>query len=107
MKLELSIIERIVLMGILPKEGNFKTMRQLRVLREEIGFSDEETARIKLREENGLVRWDPKETADKMVEMGLNMREALNGILVKLDKEGKLLENMVTLYEKIVGVDPD
>ena len=38
MKLKLSVYERLVLLNILPKEGNFITLKIIRQLREDLSF---------------------------------------------------------------------
>ena len=39
--MKLSVYERLILLNILPKEGNFTTLKTVRVLKERLSFDDE------------------------------------------------------------------
>jgi hypothetical protein len=103
--LELTVVERLTLMQILPKEGNFSTLRSLRELREAIAF-DDDADEFNLREEimpdgNGAIRWDsdhPKEIA-----IPPKALPVIVDALVELDKQKRLTDQHYSLYEKFVG----
>ena len=103
--MELSVVERLTLMQILPKEGSFSTLRSIRELREAIAF-DDDAEEYGLREGmgpdgNGMVRWDkdvPKEIA-----IPPKALPVIVDALVGMDKQKRLTDQHFSLYEKFVG----
>ena len=77
--MELTVRERLVLLGMLPKEANFITLRLMRVLKEDLSFSDDENEKLKFVQLGESLKWDEKE-ADKVVkemEIGETMMNAV------------------------------
>jgi hypothetical protein len=106
--MKLTVLERAILTAILPKEGNFKTLKTVRKLREAVTLSEDE-----------VKKWEPVLTDDKMtwkvlddngnpipqeadVEISELGEELIREALEKMDKENKLKEEHFTLYEKFV-----
>ena len=54
----LSFVDRFALLQVLPVEGSVMTIRILRDLKDELGFSEEEVKKSKLKEVPGGVHWD-------------------------------------------------
>ena len=105
--MELNVAERLTLLGLLPSEGNFITLKLVRKLREELSFSEDEIKTLNLvqnvdAEGNGMVNWNQNENAIKDCNIGDAMTDLIKGKLKGLDKEEKLVENQFTLYEKFV-----
>lgn len=107
MKQKLNIAERIALLNILPYEGNVVTLKIIRDLQNQLGFSEEEMKRFKMkniRKPDGstFAVWDSKYDEKKEIEIG----DAANTIVVEqlklLEKGKKLRMEMLTLYEKFV-----
>lgn len=102
--MELTINERLTLMMILPAEGRYNVLKLLRVLKDELSFNDDEHKQFKIRSENNRIVWDAKagETYVKDVHIGEILSETIQTKLKKLEKNGKLMEGQVSLYEKFV-----
>jgi len=104
MKKNLSVMERLVLLNLLPKEGNFNTLKLIRVARESLSFNDIENQKLKFRQDGGMVVWNPEDAVDIdanfEVEIGDTVNQQIVDELVKLDKEGKLTDEHFSLYEK-------
>ena len=105
----LNVLERLVLLNLLPKEGDFTTLKLVRVAREDLSFNDIENQRLKFiqgsgPEGKGQVSWD--NTAAKEIERDIPLGEMMTikvvEELTKLNKEGKLTDEHFTLYEKFV-----
>ena len=64
--MKLKIIERITLLDILPKEGNFNTLKTLRKLKENISLSEEEVIGINVVQDGNRITWD-NEKAEKVI----------------------------------------
>jgi hypothetical protein len=99
----LSVFERIVLINVLPREGDFRTLKILRELREALAFSEEENAALQFQTgSEGLVRWQAEADVPKDVPIG----EIAHGVIVdtlrRLDASKKLKEEHMGLYERFV-----
>jgi len=135
--MKLTVLERIMLQEILPKEGDFISLKLVRKLREALAFSEKEIAEIAFRTHwkcpkcqkvelsteviecedckiymrpSGEVTWD-NDKAKKIVKdvfMGAKMLALCESTLKKLSDESKLTEQHMSLYAKFVeGADED
>jgi len=104
MKIKLAVFERLVLLNILPKEGNFLTLKIVRKLRENLSFNEEEikALNIKVDPEKGNATWDASKDPNKEVEIGREANKVIVEALEKLDKDEKLTQEHFTLFEKFV-----
>jgi len=100
--MKLEVRERLVLLSILPEQGNFITLKVVRKLRESLSFSEEELKTYKFVQEEGRVSWDDKAEQSKLVEIGTQAKIIIQDALKKLDEEKKLKDEHYTLYEKFV-----
>jgi len=104
--MEFSIGERLTLMLLLPREGDFLSLKLVRALREEVSESlgrDEESG--VLTKEDGLYKWATEQ--DHLVEINLTPKATaiITEALEKLNKQKKLTENHISLYERFVDAD--
>ena len=103
-KVELTLFERIVMMGLLPIEENFITLKIVRELKIELGATEKEYKLadfFKLPSGGMDARsWDavPK----KEIILGDIAKGLIKEALIELDKTKRLTEQHFTLYEKIV-----
>lgn len=103
--MKLTIIERLMALGLLPKEGDFTTLKIVRQVREDLSFSEEEHAALKFEsKEDGVLAWQVDGVAadvlNKEIEIGAKASKVIADSLEKLDKEKKLTEQHFSLYEK-------
>lgn len=105
--MDLTFLERIALLQILPREGAYLTLKIIRVLREDLSFSEDEHTELKFREEGGRMHWDPAVSATKDVAVGEKALDVIVGALKKMDKEGKLTQDYMDLYERFVTSKDD
>lgn len=100
--MELKIRERIVLNMIMePQAGRYDVLKLIRKLREDLSFSESEIKEVNLRaEEGGSFRWDKEFVKD--VEIGEVTMGVIKKQFEKLEKEGKLHETHMDIYEKFV-----
>ena len=100
--MELSVLERLVLLNVLPAEGNFTTLKIVRQLREALSFSEDEHATLQFKQDDKRLAWqDEGQPAD--IEIGSKAQALIVETLEKLDKDGKLTEQHMSLYEKFIG----
>ena len=106
--MELTVLERLVVQALLPKEGNYTTLKLLRVCREALSFDDLENKRLDFKQEGegetAQVRWNEKvgDEIVKNIEFGEVMKLEIIASLKKLEEEKKLRDEHFTIYEKFV-----
>ncbi|MBU2051344.1 MAG: hypothetical protein KKH61_20545 [Gammaproteobacteria bacterium] len=101
--MELNVKERFVLLGMLPKEANFMTLKLMRTLKEALSFDEEEIKVLNFKNEEGRLFWEQNIPVMKSVTIGDFMLELLKKEFKKLDSDGKLTEDHFSLFEKVVG----
>jgi len=104
MKVKLDIMERVVLFNLLPKEGNFMTLKVLRQAKEKIGLDPKELKDCKVKQdpEKGTLTWDADKDPHKEIEFNREVKKIIVDTLEKMDKDGKLSDQHISLYEKFV-----
>ena len=107
--MKVTILDRILLMQILPAESDFATLKIVRGMTEKLGFNAEETKKFKIKtvqNSNGRgssITWEKKhlKTAVDIKLIGAE-RKIIIDALEKLDKEKKATGNHLYLYDKII-----
>ena len=103
--MKLTVKERVILLSVLPGEGDFLSLKLVRKLREDLSFSEEETKMFEMKHDKakGQISWDPNCTGvEKEVEIGLKTYEIIKEALEALNRQKKLQDGMIELYEKFV-----
>ena len=95
-------MERIMLLQILPKEGNFVTLKIIRNLQELLSPSEEEFKKYEINQVGERVTWNEKGKEELDIEIGEKARDIVIDALKKLDDEGKLTQQHLSVYEKFV-----
>lgn len=101
--MKLLVHERLNLMGILPQEGDFTTLKIVRELRESLSFTEEEHAELNFQQEGESIKWTMPEDAEmlnKEIEIGKKAEGIIVAALEKLNEDKKLTEQFFSLYEK-------
>lgn len=102
--MKLAIKERLGLLGLLPKEGNVLTLKIIRDLQQELGFSEEEIKKHKIIQlDSNRVSWEPEKAGkEKDIEIGEKANDVVVLALSKLNKDEKLSLDMLPLYERFI-----
>jgi hypothetical protein len=95
---EFSISERLMLMGILPKEGNVLTVKVVRELRQALEFSAEELEQYGITIKGTRFEW--VKDGLKYVEISAVAKDVIVKALKELDKSGKVNEAQLPLFDK-------
>ncbi len=112
--MKLTILDRIILSNILPKEGTFANLRLLRKVRELLSFDEDENRVLKFRQEGPQMFWEPDRMEDgKLIQIvpdrDFPIGEVVTQLIVtklnELNSQAKLTEQHFSLYEKFVIVD--
>ena len=105
--LNLTVLERLLLLRVLPKQGNLTTLRIVRELERDLSFSEEEHAALQFVTEGVSVRWKAENAIDKEVEFGPKARELVLAGLAELDKQEALTLDWLDLCDKFGYVGDD
>lgn len=115
--MKLTVNERITLLGILPKEGNFLTLKIIRKLKEDLSFTEAEHKLYQFKNSGesfvdvdgsvsvvpaNSIRWNGDVDQNREFDFGVKATEAVVEALKELDKAKKLQEAHISLYEKFV-----
>ena len=99
----LSVGERLVLLSVLPVEGNFLTLKLMRELKENLSFTEDEHKYYNFKQAEGKVEWD-NDNQEKEIPIGEKATDIVVDALKKLDEQKKLHMEHYSLYEKFIGV---
>ena len=102
MTYDLSVVERLQLLDILPQEGDVVTLRIIADLRRELSFSEQEIAASNLVTTGNQVTWNPSATTVKSIELGPKALSTIVETLTRLSAEKRLHLAKLPLYERFV-----
>ena len=97
--MKLDVGDRLVLLSILPKEGDLTTIRIVHDLRQALSFSEEELKTLNIRSEGEGMVWDGADGV-KEIPIGPQAQVRISEVLERLDKEEKITEDHLSLWEK-------
>lgn len=99
-----SVQDRLALLSVLPDKGNITTLHILRVLREELSFSEDEHAALELVTLPDTVHWNPDhKVPDKTIEVGDKARDVIATALKQADQRQDLADLHIPLWDRFVG----
>lgn len=103
-KVKLNLYERVVVMSLLPKEGNFITLKIIRDLQMELAPSEEEAAIAGLEDlpGGGVKAKNWFLVVEKEIVFGDIALGLVVSALKKLDETEKLLNDHFSIYEKFI-----
>ena len=91
-----------MLLGTLPKEGDFTTLKIIRKLREDLSFTEDEHKILKFEQAGGQIKWDVTNDKPREFKFGEKATDVIVAALKKLNTEKRLTEDHFSLYEKFV-----
>ena len=99
----LNTFDRLILLNIMPKEGDITTLKIIRKLKDDLSFSEEEHTALQFKNEDGNIMWKEEADIKKEIEIGEKATDIIAEALKKLNKERKLTEAHIPVFEKFVG----
>lgn len=103
METTLNCVERLVMLSIMPREGNFVTLRMMRDIVARVGFSAKELTEFGIEElPDGRVRWVQDVPTDRPFTFDEAEVNLIKKALKKMDEDEKLNVDSVSLYEKFM-----
>ena len=100
--MEFTILERITLQELLPKQEDYVTMKIIRDLRMELSFSEKEIKDFEINQTNSHITWNTVKEKKKKIDIGETAHSIICEALKKADKEKKINEQNISLYEKFI-----
>lgn len=101
--MKLTVKERVMTLGLLPRETNFATLRIVRELEGELSFSEKEIDGYEIKVNDGSITWSAEKEqklGEKDVKIGATGLEIIRKELKKLDEADKLTKDHFALCEK-------
>ena len=100
--MKLNLLERVMILNILPKEADFVTLKIMNNLKESVAPSEDEYKEFEIKQVNDRLMWNALGNEEREIQIGEKASDVIKDALVKLDKEKKLTQDLYTLYEKFV-----
>lgn len=107
--MKVSILERLLIMGLIPEKSDYRTLKDSIDLKKELSFNEEELRKYDIKD---VVLPDGKRQVsfnievaagyEKEIKLKKYIADYLVNKLKEIDKSKELSEQLVTLYEKIV-----
>lgn len=102
----LSVYERLILLNVLPAEGDLTTIKIVHQLREALSFDEAEHEALKLHvDENGMAHWQTVADVGKDIDIGVKAAAIIHDTLDKLSRDKKLTEAHLSLCDKFGVAD--
>jgi len=101
--MKLQVKDRLILLGVLPKEGDFTTLKIIRDLQEGLSFTEKEHKEYKFVQEGTNINWDSKADAGVEIKIGGKAKDIITDALKKMSEQKKLTLGHMELYEMFVG----
>lgn len=100
--MQFNISERLLLLAIIPRQGDITTLRIVKELTNELSFSEEEHKNLNLRTENGLVHWNAANDFGKEVLFGDVAVKLVCSALADLEGRKSLGLEYLDLYDRFM-----
>ena len=100
--MQVTVLERIALLNLLPREGNILTVRTIRDLKKKLEFTESDIKTLDLKPEGQMIRWSHEKEFELTVEFTDGESGIIKAELKRLDEEKKLTADHISLYEKFM-----
>jgi len=101
--MELNVFDRLILLNILPREGDFTTLKIVRTMREDLSFTEDEHKVLEFKQDEGNIQWKQGADKPKNINFGEKATDLIVATLKKLNADKKLTDQHFNLYDKFVG----
>lgn len=101
--MKLDVKNRLLLIGMLPQQGNLSEMVDIYDLVRDLKLSDEEKGAISYLENGNYVKWDFEKDPNKDINISSSQMKIIKKTIEKLDKENKINLEMIPLIQIING----
>lgn len=99
--MQLTILERLLLLQALPQKGNIITLRIVSDLRRNLSLTEQEIKDNHVRQEAEKMLWD-NDTATFEISIGEKATDVIVESLKRMNETQELTEQYIPLYERFV-----
>jgi hypothetical protein len=105
MNYDLSVQDRLLLLSILPPQGDIITLKIIRDLQTELSFSEKEIEGLNLRpsDDGKAMLWDLEKQFYLSAPIGPKAKEVIANALKDMNAKKALTAAHIDLYERFVG----
>lgn len=103
----LSVTDRLLLLGLLPQQGNITMLRVIREARQSLELSADEIVAWEVSQVGDAVRWNQQKAADAEIPLSAAALGIARTAIRQFDTEGKLTTAHIPLWEKLVDGSAD
>ena len=102
--MELSVLERLLLLNVLPKEGDIISVRIIHKLRQDLSFSEDELALLNFTKTgDGGLTWNTDTPVVRTVQIGPKAQTLIADALVVFNNQKKLTIDYIDIYDRFVA----
>ena len=101
--MKLNLLERVTILGILPKEANFLNLKIIKDIQDAVSFTEDDFKEFDIKQEGVKITWNVKGDEEREVSIGEKATDIIVEALKELNKNKKLTANHYSLYVKFVG----
>ena len=98
--MKFDVKERLLLLNLLPKEGDVTSLRIVLDLRRSLSFSEKELKLVKFKSTGQQITWDPSKNTIKEIPIGEVASKMIQESFKQLDEKKKLSLDMLPLYDR-------
>lgn len=98
----LKLLDRLLLLKALPKEGSYASLKVVQELRLHLALSEDEFKELEVKEEGGNITWNPEKDLGKEIPIGEKATDIIVVALKKRDRDGELTEQEIPVYERFI-----
>jgi len=102
MKVKLNVLERVLLLNMLPQRGNLATCRAATNTDKIVNITTAEEQEFEIKKDGGMTTWNDAGRVEKEFELPPSSVKLIRDTLYKLDEEKNLPANSVSLCEKFL-----
>jgi len=96
----LSVVDRLILLNIIDGENDIPTLRVIRQMQKDLGFTEEELEILKFENKpNGGMVWQPG-VDDKEIEIGHTPHNVVLKCFDKINQKQKMNMELLAVFEK-------
>lgn len=101
--MKLNLMERFIILQILPQNGNFVTLNIIRKLQEQLAPSEDDIKNCEIVMTDTQTKWNKKGLEEVEIHIGEKASDIIIDALKKLDEENKLTTQHLSIYEKFIN----
>ena len=100
--MKLSVVERVLVQGLLPEKGTFTNLKLIRKAKEALSFTEEEHKLLNFQQNGDQLTWNEGSVGEVDIELGEIVTEMVKKELKKRDEKEELLPQQESIYSKFI-----